>query len=51
MLGERKQCDRTNTHIGHQWGIEYADMGTAWYECPGIDWMFAPYNQTDGSTP
>jgi hypothetical protein len=36
-----RKCSNTEGHIGHRWGIEWADMGTAWYECPGVpyDWQ------------
>lgn len=31
-----RRCDRTDWHVSHQWGIEYADMGTIWEDCPGL---------------
>ena len=34
-MTERKNCDKDYPHVSHQWGIEFGDMGVAWYECDG----------------
>jgi hypothetical protein len=31
-----KKCPNTEPHVCHRWGVEYAEMGTAWEECPGV---------------
>lgn len=33
-----RKCPKTEPHLWHTWGIEYADMGIAWEECPGVEY-------------
>ena len=35
MSTPRQNCDKDYPHVSHEWGIEFGDMGVAWYECDG----------------
>ena len=32
---DERHCGNSGWHLSHRWGEVWAEMGTAWWDCPG----------------